>query len=83
MVNYGRLSKERLGSVESGELYYKDKHIRGFWLNTYLQECGNEKAEKIKQDVIDNCELFRQKIRKVLPLESFEQAIKLSVKDQS
>ena len=37
MVNYGRLSKEQLGSIDLGELYFKNKQIRGFWLNTYLK----------------------------------------------
>lgn len=40
MVNYGRLSKENLGSIDLAELYFKDKSIRGFWLNTYLASIG-------------------------------------------
>lgn len=42
MVNYGRLSKENLGSIDLAELYFKDKSIRGFWLNTYLASIGKE-----------------------------------------
>lgn len=37
MVNYGRLSKENLGSIDLAELYFKNKFIRGFWLSTYLK----------------------------------------------
>jgi len=37
MINYGRLSKENLGAIDLGELYYRNKKIRGFWLNNYLQ----------------------------------------------
>jgi hypothetical protein len=35
-MNYGRLSKEPLGSIDLGEVYFKIKQIRGFWLKTYL-----------------------------------------------
>ncbi len=38
MVNYGRLSKENLGNIDLGELYYREKTIRGFWLVNYLRE---------------------------------------------
>ena len=83
LINYGRLSKERLGSIDSGSLYYGGKRIQGFWLNSYLSQSSNDRIQKIKQEVIDNADLFRQKIRKILPLDSYEQAIKESVKDQS
>lgn len=49
MINYGRLSKENLGSIDLGELYYRDKRIRGFWLNNYLNEIPWEKAQSIKR----------------------------------
>ena len=76
LINYGRLSKQRLGSIDSAELYYRDKRVRGFWLNTYLNECDNQTLSKIKQEVIDNSNLLKQKVRKVYPLDSYQQAIK-------
>ena len=83
MVNYGRLSKEDLGAIDLGQLYYQDKRIRGFWLTNYLKECGKDRLVQIKQDVLDNREVFRQKIRQVLPVESYELAIRESIKNQS
>ena len=52
-------------------------------MNTYLSECDQSTKEKLKNDVISNGSLFKQTIRKIFPMESFEQAIKESIKDQS
>jgi hypothetical protein len=38
MINYGRLSKENLGEIDLGQLYFANKSIKGFWMNTYLNE---------------------------------------------
>jgi NADPH:quinone reductase-like Zn-dependent oxidoreductase len=52
MVNYGRLSKENLGSIDLAELYFKDKSIRGFWLNTYLTSIGKQQLEQAKSSIV-------------------------------
>lgn len=52
MVNYGRLSKENLGSIDLGELYYREKKIEGFWLNNYLRDISWDKARSIKREII-------------------------------
>ena len=83
MVNYGRLSKENLGSVDLGELYYKDKRIRGFWLKNFLETISPEKLHIIRQNVIENCDLFKQKIRNTYPIEEFEKGTREAIKDQS
>lgn len=48
MVNYGRLSQENLGDIDLGGLYYRDKRIRGFWLNNYLKEIDYASLGKLK-----------------------------------
>lgn len=42
MINFGKLSGQPLGEIDLGELYYRDKHIKGFWLNNWLQNVSNE-----------------------------------------
>ena len=71
MVNYGRLSRENLGSIDIGELYYRDKTIRGFWLKNFLQSIDAIKLEEIKRNVIYNSAVFKQKIRQIYPIEQF------------
>lgn len=71
MVNYGRLSRENLGSIDLGELYYRNKTIRGFWLNNFLQTIDPIKLEEIKRNVIYNSLIFKQKIRQIYPIEQF------------
>ena len=83
MVNYGRLSQENLGEIDLGGLYYRDKRIRGFWLNNYLKEINETTLAKIKSSVVQNSELFKQKIRKVYPMEEYQDAMRASIKDQS
>jgi hypothetical protein len=69
MVNYGRLSKENLGSVDLAELYFKNKFIRGFWLNTYLKSVSDSQLAQAKAEIVQNHPIFKQKIRRVYPLE--------------
>jgi NADPH:quinone reductase-like Zn-dependent oxidoreductase len=52
MVNYGRLSKENLGSIDLAELYFKNKSIRGFWLSTYLQSIGEHQLRQAKANLV-------------------------------
>lgn len=37
MVCYGRQSGEDLGGIDLGSLYYRNKSIKGFWLNNWLK----------------------------------------------
>lgn len=74
MVNYGRLSKEPLGSIDLGQLYFKNKLIRGFWLNTYLQSITPSQLLQNKLDIINNHELFKQDIRNIYPMDQFIEA---------
>lgn len=74
MVNYGRLSKEPLGSIDLGQLYFKNKLIRGFWLNTYLQSITPSQLLQNKLDIINNHEIFKQNIRNIYPMDQFVEA---------
>lgn len=42
MVCYGRQSGEDLGSIDLGDLYYRNKTIRGFWLNNWIKDSNKE-----------------------------------------
>lgn len=44
MINYGRLSKQRLGNIDIGEIYYKNKKIEGFWLVNFMKTLTKEQA---------------------------------------
>ncbi len=48
MVSYGRLSKQPLGNIDLGELYFKNKKIEGFWMSNFLKEIDQETFEHVK-----------------------------------
>lgn len=82
MVSYGRLTREPLEGIDLGELYFGNKRIEGFWLNTFLKRITQKQLEEIKKQVIDNHQdVFCQKIRKEFSLEDFMEAIRESIKD--
>lgn len=83
MVNYGRLSKENLGSIDLAQLYFKNKLIQGFWLNTYLRSIDGKKATQIKTEIVENAEIFKQPIRSTFTPDHFVEATRESIKDQS
>lgn len=84
MINYGRLSGKPLGSVDLSQLYFKNKFIRGFWLNTWLNETTQQQLEEHKTFLLGNFkEIFKQNVRKVVPLDQFMDGYRLAIKDQS
>ena len=69
MVSYGRLSKEPLNSIDLGELYFKNKRIEGFWLNTFLKHITSKQLDEVKHQVVEHHkDVFFQLIRKEYPL---------------
>jgi hypothetical protein len=72
-----------LGSIDLSQLYFKNKFIRGFWLNTFLSQIDAHRFGEIKNEIIDNAGIFKQKIRQICLLSQFVEATRLSIKDQS
>ena len=84
MVSYGRLSGEPLGEVDLGSLYYQNKTIKGFWLNTWLPKKSEQGLENLKLDIIRHFDTFYDsEIRETYKLENFMEAYRASIKDQS
>ena len=84
LVSYGRLSGEPITNIDTGSLYYKDKSIRGFWLNNWLKEVSDEELEEEKKIVKDHFEsVFEQRVRKTFRIEDFDEAYRSSIKNQS
>lgn len=52
MISYGRLSKEPLNNIDLGELYFGNKRIEGFWMNTFLKQITNNQLIEIKNEII-------------------------------
>lgn len=84
MVSYGRLSGESLAGIDAGSLYYKNKKIRGFWLNNWLNEVNELEFKEASNQIKDNFEaVFEQKTRKIYPLADFNEAYHESIRNQS
>lgn len=84
MLNYGRLSKQRLSNIDVGGLYYQDKRIEGFWLNTFMRTASREQLQQAQTALIAGFDkFFTSKVGKIYKLSEYESAMHEALKPAS
>ena len=80
IVVFGNLAKQTDITVAGNDLFFKNKSIQGFWLNTLLDAIEENEFEKMKREVVNNGENFKVDIAKEYSLDDFEVAIREALK---
>ncbi len=82
-IVYGALSREAI-SLHPGSLIFRNQHVRGFWLSSWL---GHVDAGKLLRAGIAVQRLlssdFASPVRACLPLEQIQRALELYAKDMT
>ena len=87
LYHYGNLEMKRIGGVDSSELLFKRKVMRGWWLTYWMRGITLEELKKWKSYVIDdfkfNRNIFFTNYSKVYQLEQVQQAIEYYMANMS
>lgn len=79
LYHYGNLSLRSVSNVQTRDLLFKNKTIKGFWLPAYLNSLPEDILSKIMKDLIEiksNSDLFNTNIIEVFRPKDVEMAIK-------
>ena len=79
LFHYGNLEIKRIAGIDSSELLFKRKVLKGWWLTYWMRSISFEELKKWKEYVIDdfrsNKNIFFTNYSKVYQLEQVQQAI--------
>ncbi len=76
LYHYGNLSMRNLGGIQTEDILFRNKQIRGFWLLDYLnQKEGKEAKHEFIQFYYKNPDYFNSKIDKVIEIDKFSEGI--------
>ncbi len=87
MYHFGNLEGKRVAGIDSSELLFKRKELRGWWLMNWMREIGVDVIMKCHNFVVteflkeDN--IFKTNYSRDFKLEEFNQALKYYSKNMS
>lgn len=79
LYHYGNLSLRPVSNVQTRDLLFKNKTIKGFWLPAFLNSLPEESFNTVIKDLIEiksNTDLFNTKLVEVFQPKDVESAIK-------
>ena len=79
LYHYGNLSLKPISNVQTRDLLFKNKTMKGFWVPNYLKSLPKEESNKIMQDLIEfktSTDYFDVKVANVFKPGDVEVAIK-------
>lgn len=79
LYHYGNLSLRPISNVQTRDLLFKNKTMKGFWLPGFLQSISPDQAETIKKNLIEyksSTDIFSVNILDVFKPNEVELAIK-------
>lgn len=78
LYHYGNLSLRSISNIQTVDLLFKNKVIRGFWIVSYLNSLNAEKREEIVNMLLDlkvNSNIFNTNIISTFKPNDFDNAI--------
>ena len=79
LYHYGNLSLRPISNVQTRDLLFKNKTMKGFWVTAYLNSLSSTQYEHIIHDLIENktkSDIFNINIAEVYKPKDVETAIK-------
>jgi len=87
MYHFGNLELKRISGIDSSELLFKKKELRGWWMPNWLREAGVEHLIKCRAFIVEEFKksdnVFKTNFSKEFSLEDFDKALDYYSKNMS